>query len=378
MPKTRIVLSSVLKPVTDIRMFGKLGRSLAKLPGFEIHLVGQPAVLPENEPEICFYPLSGFRRLSVKRLLAQWKYYKILHKVKPQVIIVSTPELLPVTFLYAVLFKAEIYYDVQENYFKNITLQPTYPAWFRPLLAYPLRFLEKLAAHHISHFFLAEKSYAEELTFLGKNYTVLENKYLPSTKTGIKKTFPIKLDLSQPVNLLYSGTIAEVYGIWEAIGLTEKLHRLNPNIRLILIGFCAQNHTLLQLKETIRNKPYITLTGGESLVPHEEILEAIATSQVGLLPYRPNPSTAHCMPTRLFEYLGNGLPMLLPENPIWNGPVRQSQAGFPINFQDPDAAAILNRLTEAVFYPKGIPRDVFWQEEEGKLLAIFRKKVINS
>ena len=97
---------------------------------------------------------------------------------------------------------------------------------------------------------------------MSKNHSVLENKYLPSGPEPVQNTFPVKIDLSKPVMLLYSGTIAEVYGIFEAIELTEKLHKINPNIRLHIIGFCAQNHTLLQLQDQIRNKPYITLTGG--------------------------------------------------------------------------------------------------------------------
>lgn len=377
MPKTRIVLASVLKPITDIRMFGKLALSLVRHGGFEVHLIGQPAT-HKNLTDVYFHPLPRFTRLSAKRLQAQKEYYQILHQVKPEAIIVTTPELLPVSLSYSILFKAELFYDVQENYFRNITEQPTWPAWLKPFLAYPLRLFEKASATRISHFFLAEKSYADELTFLGKNYTVLENKYLPSGPEPIHKTFPVTPDLTKPVTLLYSGTIAEVYGIFEAVALTEKLYQLNPNIRLHIIGFCAQNHTLLQLKAQIRDKPYITVTGGDQLVPHAAIVKAIRNAQVGLLPYQPNPSTARCMPTKLFEYLANALPMLLPENPLWTEPVRKSRAGFTIDFQNPDPEVILEKLGNETFYTKGIPPDVFWQEEEKKLLAIFDRKAPNN
>src|SRR5688572_11783136 len=178
MPKTRILLASILKSVADTRMCDKLGRSLAKIPGSEIHLFGQVSTTIQTQANLIFHPLLPFKRLSFNRLTAQWKYYKTIHEVKPDIIVITTPELLPVTILFKVLFKAEIFYDVQENYFSNITNQTIYPKLLRPLLGFAIKVLEKLSGRFITHYFLAERSYAVELTFVGENYTVLENKYL--------------------------------------------------------------------------------------------------------------------------------------------------------------------------------------------------------
>src|SRR5688572_12785877 len=152
MPKTRILLASILKSVADTRMCDKLGKSLAKIPGSEIHLFGQAATLTKPSDNLFFHPLLPFKRLSFKRLTAQWKYYKTLHKVKPDIIVITTPELLPVTILFKVLFKAEIYYDVQENYFSNITNQNTYPKLLRPLLGFAIKVLENFSGRFISHY----------------------------------------------------------------------------------------------------------------------------------------------------------------------------------------------------------------------------------
>jgi glycosyltransferase involved in cell wall biosynthesis len=373
MPKTRILLASILKPVADTRMCDKLGRSLAKIPGSEIHLFGGASTITQNQDNLFFHPLLTFKRLSFKRLLAQWKYYKTLHKVKPEIIVVTTPELLPVSILFKILFKAELYYDVQENYFSNITNQNTYPKLLRPLLAQSVKLFERLSARFITHYFLAERSYGRELSFLGKNYTVLENKYLKVTPET-SRSVPVKISISKPLNLLYSGTIADVYGIWQAIDLAEKLHKLNPEVRLTIIGYCAQGTTLKNIQEHIKNKAFIKLVGGKFPVPHSEIREAIKSADIGLLAYLPNPSTANCIPTKLFEYMAEGLPMLIPHNLLWEELINKADAGISIDYFNINAAEILNQLGNLTFYVRGIPDDVFWNSEEEKLLTAIQIK----
>ncbi|MFC5270043.1 glycosyltransferase [Adhaeribacter terreus] len=364
--------------MNDTRMFEKFGQSLAKVPGAEVHLIGQSSSQKsEKSSNIFFHRLPNFKRLSFKRISAQWKIYKIIHKLKPEVIIITTAELLPLMAICKILFKAEIYYDVQENYFKNITSQPTYPALLRPMLAYPLRLLEKLSTRFISHYFLAERSYATEMTFLAGKHTVLENKFKPNKHFESWKTFPVTVNPVE-LHLLYSGTISEVYGMWEAIALADRLFVLNNKTKLTIIGFCPQETTYRKIRKNIAEKPYINLIGGNKLVPHPEIIKAINHASVGLLPYRDNPSTRDCMPTKLFEYLANCLPVLIPENPLWEAMVQQSKAGFSVNFTEPDALNILNRLTSGSFYPGGQPKHVFWQEEERKLLSFFNEKLLNS
>ncbi|MBK0402816.1 glycosyltransferase [Adhaeribacter sp. BT258] len=378
MRKTRILLASLLKPANDVRMFEKLGKSLANLPGTEIHLAGFSAQNLSNSEKLHFHPIFKFRRLSLGRIMAQWKYYKLLLQLKPEVIVATTYELLPVTLLYRIFNRTVILYDIQENYYNNIYFQPTYPLALRWILANGVRSIERLAAPFIRHYLLAEKCYAHELTFLAGNYTVLENKYKSAPENVFTASnFPIKLK-PQNLHLLYSGTISEVYGIWEAIKLTDALHNLENRVQLTIIGYCPQESTFEKLQAAIKDKTYIKLIGGNTLVPHAQIVAAMQEATVGLLPYRPNESTRNCLPTKLFEYLANGLIMILPENPLWLKPVAENQAGFSIDFTHPEPEKILNRLLTEPFYADGRPANVFWKSEDEKLLSVFTQKVLKN
>ncbi|WP_191907034.1 glycosyltransferase [Adhaeribacter soli] len=378
MQKTKILIASVLKPVNDTRMFEKLGQSLAKLPETEIHIAGFAANAVSTSNNIWFHPIFNFRRLSFKRIAAQRNYYKLLLQVKPEVIIASTYELLPVTILYRIFFRTVILYDVRENYYANIRFQPTFPRPLRWFLANGVRLLERLGSPFISHYFLAEKAYEAELPFIGKNYTVLENKYNQAAGENVLTKIPVQL---QPDNLhfLYSGTISPVYGIWEAISFIERLHSLENKVKLTIIGYCPKETTYQELKDRISDKPYITLIGGNTLVPHPEIVAQIRKAKIGLLPYRLNRSTQNCIPTKLFEYLANGLVVIIPENPLWEEIVNRNRAGLQVNFEKESAEKMLTRIYSDTFYPDGkIPQDVFWANEEQKLLSIFTQKPITT
>lgn len=376
MRKTKILIASLLKPVNDTRMFEKVGKSLAKLPETEIHICGFAAKTVSNSGNIHFHPLFSFRRLSLDRLLAQWKYYKLLLKLKPQVIIPNTYELLLISFIYRIFYSTVILYDVRENYYANIRYQPTFPKPLRLLLANAVRLTEWLAKPFISHYFLAEKAYAYELPFIRSSYTVLENKYNPPASEFVLRKLPVKIG-PESLHFLYSGTISPIYGIWEAISFIELLHAAEKRATLTIIGYCPQEATYHQLLTWISDKPFIKLIGGNSLVPHPQIIAEISKATIGLLPYHLNRSTQNCIPTKLYEYLANGLVTLVPENPIWKELANRHQAGFQVNFNTISAEEILTRLYSGTFYPGGnLPPEVYWQEEERKLLSFFIKKVI--
>mgnify|MGYP000229935105 CR=1 FL=1 len=83
-------------------------------------------------------------------------------------------------------------------------------------------------------------------------------------------------------NLLYSGTIAKAYGIFEAIELSKKLYENDSSIRLTIIGYCAKKSDLLRLKHEIQGLDFVTLIGGDHLVPHSEIVNEIKKANFGL------------------------------------------------------------------------------------------------
>src|SRR5690606_8100328 len=151
MKKKTLVIASVLKPVNDTRLFEKFGLSISQTNKYEVNIIGFCSKKLQYFPSIHFHPLFNFPRNSWKRLLSSWKYYKTLLKLKPDIIIVTTSELLLVTVVYKILFGAEIYYDIQENYYRNIRFTDTYLQLLRLPLATFVRGIEYLTSPFIEH-----------------------------------------------------------------------------------------------------------------------------------------------------------------------------------------------------------------------------------
>ena len=364
MEKTKVVIASVLKPVDDTRMLEKFGLSLAETNKYDINIIGFES---KNTPvfnNIQFFPIERFSRLSWQRLRAPWKIYQIIIKVKPKVIIVNTHELLIVTSLYKILFGATFYYDLRENYWKNIWNTSVFPSWAKPFLATWVRLKEWMTKPFIKGYMLAEKAYIKQLPFVSKKLVVIENKYAPqpSKRTAYRNPEPNHLDL------VFSGTLSQENGLFEAIELSKKLHAIDDTIRLRIVGYCAIKRELEQLKNAIQGYDFIELNGGDHLVPHSEIIEAIEKADFGFVMKKKNNGTNdEKLLTRIFEYTANHLPILLVNNPHWVTFCQQFNAAIVID-HDTDLNQLLTQMKSQNFYNQGDTSISLWEKEGERLL----------
>ncbi|MBI3218373.1 MAG: glycosyltransferase [Bacteroidetes bacterium] len=364
--KRRIVIASVLKPVDDTRMLEKLGRSLAGTQKFEVFVIGFPSRLAvPNENGITLLPLPFFRRLSSLRVLIPFKILRKCIQVKPDMVIVNSHELLIVGILNRIFFGSLIIYDIRENYYRNILLTDAFPKFLRWPLASLVRLKERCFSPFFDCLFLAEKGYKKELTFVKNKSTVLENKVrVPASFQRDPKPGKIRL--------LFTGTLAESTGVFQVIELAEKLHQQNEAVELMIVGYCAQPETYQRLLQAIENQPFIRLKGGQKLVPHSQIFEAIAEADFGIIYYPPSPHSANSIPTKLYEYLGCRLPILLQDYEPWVELCKPYHAAVIVNFSQPDLRLIQQSMKESHFYDQS-PTGVTWADEEPKLLEVVEK-----
>jgi glycosyltransferase involved in cell wall biosynthesis len=368
MNKKILVIASVLKPVNDSRNYEKTAISISKSGNYQIHLVGQKVLNMPTDSSILFNPLFSFSRLSPKRFFTSWVFLNYLFKIKPDIIIITTFELLLPSVLYKILKGKKLIYDVQENYFRNLIYTNSFPFGIKHFLAVGVRALEYATCLFVNHYLLAEKNYEKEFSFTKNKHTVLENKLL---KFSVK---PRKKRQDDFIQLLYTGTIAENYGVFEAVELAKALHQLDSKIRLKIIGFAAQKTVLEKLKNEIQNLDFITLNGGDNFVAHQEILTAIAEADFGLISYRPDKSTENCIPTKIYEYLAHKLPYLISPNSIWLELTTKYNAGITVDFLNYNAEKILKQLKESSFYSTEPGEEIYWEEDSYWLLVVGKRR----
>ncbi len=357
MNKKLAVIASVLKPVNDSRNYEKTAISISKLGKYKVHIVGQKVIDLPDDSTIVFNPLFSFQRLSFKRFFVGWVFLRYLLRLKPDLVIITTFELLLPAVMYRIIKNKKIIYDVQENYFRNLIYTTSFPPILKHLMALLVRGLEYTTRPFIHHYILAEKNYEKEFSFTKNKSTIIENKLrknslLPKVNRG-----------DGLIQFIYTGTISENYGIFEVISLVKLLNYKNDKIHLKIIGYSSRKDILEKIKKEISDCSFISMEGGADFVSHQNILKHIASSDFGLISYRSDRSTENCIPTKLYEYIALQLPYLINLNPIWKDLTQQYKAGIEVDFLKPDVENILIRIKENDFYSKKANEDIYWQDE---------------
>ncbi len=360
--KTKVVISSILKPVYDARNYKKIAISLAKSGNYEVYVSGYPQEVENPDPKVTILPLPRFKRLGISRFFQPMKTLGIWIKVKPELIIVNTFELLAVSLLYKILFGTKIIYDIQENYYRNLTASESYPTPVKHILAAFVRGIELTSPLFVSGFLLAEKCYRKELGFLRNPVQVIENKYVGKIVDKKKSAHPSTL------RLVYTGTIASEYGIFEAIHLSQELRQYFPQLTLVIAGHCPNGSTWKKLLEITNSLTYINIIGGEELIPHNQIIKEITEADFALLPYKFPSYYSDRIPTRIFECLCLKIPMICRENPAWTH-LFQAYDAFLFSDFDKINPLFLELLTNKKFYTKGERMEASWETEEQKLIG---------
>jgi glycosyltransferase involved in cell wall biosynthesis len=120
-------------------------------------------------------------------------------------------------------------------------------------------------------------------------------------------------DTSKPFVIMYHGSIVERHGLDLAVMALGKIRHSVPNAELRIYG--KSTSFLEQVMDSVRNselQPAVRHMGPKKL---EEIAQAIGECDVGIIPNRRSIFTELNTPTRIFEYLSQGKPVIAPRAP---------------------------------------------------------------
>jgi glycosyltransferase involved in cell wall biosynthesis len=208
----------------------------------------------------------------------------------------------------------------------------------------------------IDWFFLAEKVYANQLRFIGKRFQIIENKaIIPDNLLNKTSTSNIK------TTFVYSGTIAEHYGIFEALRFIERLYQRNKNIELTIIGFAPDKKVFQKVRHIVDQKIYIKTLGGDAFIPHDQILKEISLCDFCLMPYRKNKATECRIPTKLFECLAMEKPVIISPDALWESIVNKNNAGIVWDFKEDNLPS--EELLSKSFYGNDLALQHQWISE---------------
>jgi glycosyltransferase involved in cell wall biosynthesis len=108
--------------------------------------------------------------------------------------------------------------------------------------------------------------------------------------------------------VMYHGGLFERYGLHIAVRAVAELHTRIPELQLRIYGEGEAVTSLRRLIEELRAESYISLGG---FVPLDTIPDLVQQADVGVVPYLQNPFTDLLYPTKAFEYIAMGVPVII-------------------------------------------------------------------
>jgi len=120
-------------------------------------------------------------------------------------------------------------------------------------------------------------------------------------------------DAGRPFVIMYHGSLVERNGLTLAIDALARVRSSVPEAQLRIYG--ARNTFLDRVMETVKRLGLEDAVHYYGPKPAEKIAEAIEECDVGIVPNLRNIFTELNTPTRLFEYLALGKPVIAPRAP---------------------------------------------------------------
>jgi glycosyltransferase involved in cell wall biosynthesis len=331
-PTIKICHLSSVHFALDTRIFYRMCQALKAQ--YEVTLIG---VHPKKETYkgIAIIPFKRFHNRQL-RVLVGWllMFFKAM-KVNARVYHLHDPELIPCGLLLR-LFGKQVIWDVHENIAEDIFDKP----WIKhQKRAYGIfNFFEKLACQYF-YIVLAEKSYEKRYMQLTKRCSTVQNfcdidffkPYEQAHFQNLKSVF-------------YIGIVLENRGILQIV---EALHLLK------LKGEVYDFHCVGELYTDLENKlkalPYYkeveTQLHFHGRLSLEEGYQYAKHCSMGLCIIWPMKNSIESYPTKLFEYMAIGLPVITSNFPLYRSVIEQNNSGQCI---DPFSAIALADAIESM------------------------------
>lgn len=371
---------TVLNPALHSRIFYKEARSQAKA-GYRVTIIGQdPARAPYIEEGIQIIPSGIFPRLSRKRFSARRSIISMAAKQQADLYQIHAPELLaPARQLLSLVPGCRLVYDMHEDYALNIRDGGYYPSWIKNRLAGWVRKKEREFARYGHGLIEAEDCYAGIIGFPPEQTAVVRNKYLPPSQIAAATDFG---DPNLPL-LVSTGTIAENWGSIRSIELWVDLQKLLPT-RLALVGHSHDLRLLDQIRELVAQSGFsdrFLLVGGQQYVPYQSVTGWIAAADASLALYRLLPNIKERIPTRFYECMAAGIPVIHPPNPAWEDVFDPAELSFSL--PETPTAGDLQRLADFLQHQKDrnsnfhSPEAAWSWKTEEKILLNFLERVFS-
>jgi glycosyltransferase involved in cell wall biosynthesis len=352
----------------DVRIFHKECRSLARA-GYEVIEIGNF----EFNGTIDGVTIRGLNRKGGRLHRSTVSLVSIAREAMhaaADLYHLHDPELLLIGLLLRAAGRRVIY-DIHEDLPRTVLFKAYLPRSLRKPLMWAAELLENMLARQMSALVAATPALAERFGRFKHNTIAVNNYVILDEFTPAKKEAD---NLQRPAVTYYGGMSTE-RGIHEMLAAMDLIPK-ELGVKLELAGsFYVQE----------QQNNVMAGTEWQHVIWHGELGRAelallLRRVQVGLVVLHSHPAYLTSHPTKLFEYMAAGIPVVASDFPLWRSIVENSDCGLLV---DPlDASAIAAAITSLITNPdeakrmgmcgrKAVERHFNWAVEEQLLLSFY-------
>lgn len=273
------------------------------------------------------HAFANFRRLLWRLVWLHPQALWYFLKIRPQIVHIFVAELLPLAFVFRWL-GAEVIYEVQENLYKKIPLKSYNRGWFFELM---FRHFDQQARRFFK-FVLTEDAYLQEYKNLLRPFAVVHN-FAESRWLS----WPLPQPNYHSPSFFYAGVISLERGFDTMVAALKKVSLQYPNVHLRLFGHLRiSEESLRDLSDYEAMQNHLTFYG---YVAQEQAFEYAKTSLAGIVLLKPVGDYVDSYPTKLFDYMALGLPVITSDLPLLKEVIEAHKCGFCVSAYDADSLA---------------------------------------
>jgi glycosyltransferase involved in cell wall biosynthesis len=330
--KVKVCHLSSLHKQLDSRIFYRECISLAKA-GYQVCLIcpcGRNGIVEKVKIVDCLRWNNRFLRMILSPLIV----FPAL-KINAKIYHFHAIELIPTGLILKLLFRKKVVYDVHED-FPSMMLHKLYiPKILRTIISKAIYLIEQMSTRVFDGIVTADPFVLNAFPHVPSNRKMVFYN-LPSL--DIFKELPHDPS-EKSYDIVYLGGMSERAGTFILIEAIQNLVLSGLKPRILLIGYFDNDKSKVEImNEVIKRRlgEYFDIRGR---VPHQEVPKLLSKAKIGVVSMQPVPKFLKNIPSKLFEYLACGLPVVVSDLPPIRIFFKNKEYGFLVDPKNPKAFA---------------------------------------
>lgn len=356
----KICMLSSVHSADDIRIVEKEARSLSQA-GHAVTVVARPPC-PRDKAGIEFKLVD---LPAVPRWKRPWVMGRaaaaLARSANADAVQFHDPELIP----FALQLKkrgCKVIYDVHEDVPADIYSKKWIPRWLQPVVALGMDRVERSTARRFDAIVAATPAIAKRFRDFGAPVTLVRN------SVRLEEFIEPTMDTARKKQAVYIGHASFNRGLVEMVEACQA-----AELPLVLAGGIgpAEADWLKSSSADVTHR---------GRLGRAEIATLLNESLIGLCLFQPEPNHLYAMPTKIFEYMAAGLPIITSDLPRSKEIVEAAACGFAVSLDDRKglaekiamlAAAPQRAIELGLAGRAAVARDYNWQHDATELNKLY-------